>query len=65
MILPDLEDWTYEDCEKMAGAMLATVSDRVNPFDPHTPVETLLLASIAASTLAISKKTKAPVRKKT
>ena len=58
MISGEPEDWTPDECEALAQTLLGEVSKRLNPFNPHESVGLLLLASIAASTLAIAKKTK-------
>jgi hypothetical protein len=57
------EPWTVEDAEVMAEAALDAAMDRIQPFSERTQVEVLLLASIAASSLAVAKKTKAPVKR--
>ena len=61
------DDFTQTEAEVMAEALLREASDHLRPFAsmPHhrPPLETLLLASIAASNLAIAKAQ--PKRRKT
>ena len=57
-VFEDSENWTPDECEAVAQTLLAEASDRLQPFSASTTIETLLLASIAASTLAVAKKTK-------
>jgi hypothetical protein len=63
MISGEPEDWTHEDCEAMAATLLERASQRINPFSERESTDTLLLASIAASSLAVAKAQKKPVRK--
>lgn len=58
MISGEPEDWTPDECEAMATTLLEAASQRIEAFNEREPTDTLLLASIAASTLAIARKTK-------
>ena len=62
--MANLKDWTQEECIQAAETTLDEASRRLTPFDGSKhPIETLLLASIAASNLAIAKSQ--PKRRKT
>lgn len=57
-VFTDFENWTPDEAEQMAQTLLVEAADRIKPFDARESTDTILLASIAASTLAIAKKTK-------